>query len=111
MISTERPSEATASRPSLGIIDQRIDGPEVGPSSIPVSNTTTPFTGIPGWINPFTQVMLCIKYVCNVRAGSPVKISQCPLSADKKFIYCPCRDINVQSRTIIEHITGEVFSN
>jgi hypothetical protein len=103
MISTERPSEANASRLSLGIKGRntdcglRIDRREVGLSSIPVSSSTTPFTGILGRINSFTQVRLRIKYVCNGHAGPLIKISQCSLSADKKkFIYYTCTDINIQ---------------
>ena len=103
MISTERPSGATASRLSLGIKGRdtdcglRIDRHEVGPSSIPVSSSTTPLTGILGQINSSTQIKLRIKYVCNGHAGPLIEISQYPLSADKKkFIFYTCADINIQ---------------
>jgi hypothetical protein len=92
IITTEGPSKATASRWSLGIkgqdmdCGQRIHKRTFGPSSIPVSDTTTPFTGILGRINPFTQTKLCIKHMCNGRMGLPIKMSQYPLSAEKKIL-------------------------
>jgi hypothetical protein len=117
MIATERHSDATVSRLSLGIKGRdadcglRIDRREIGPSSIPVFNITTALTGVLGRINEFTQVMLRIKYVCNGHAGPLTKTSRHPVSADKKFIYYSCRDINVQRRTTIQHIAGEILFN
>jgi hypothetical protein len=118
MISTERPSEANASRLSLGIkgrdtdCSQRIDRREVGPSSIPVSSATTLFTGILGRINSSTQARLCIKYVCNGHARPLIKISQYPFSADKKEIHILY--LYRYQYTVLnnhEHITGEIFFN
>jgi hypothetical protein len=93
MIRTERPSEANASGLYVGIkgretvCGQRIDRRGVGPSSISVSSAKTPFTGILGRINLFTQARLCIKYVRNGYAGPLIKISKYPLGADKEEIH------------------------
>jgi hypothetical protein len=117
LITTEGPSKAAASRWSPGIKGQdmdrgqRINKRTVGPSSIPVSGTTIPFTGILGRINPFTQTKLCIKHMRNGRMGSPIKMFQYPLSAGKKFFYYTCKDINLQHRTTTEHITGIILFN
>lgn len=99
MIWTERSTDAPASRVSLGIKGRdtdcglKIDKREVGPSSIPVPNSTTPFTGILRRINSFIQVRLRIKYVCNYPARTLIEISQSPLGADKmKVIYYTCTD-------------------
>jgi hypothetical protein len=118
MISTERSSEGTVSIVSLGIKDrdtdcgQRIDRPEIGPSSIPVFNITTALTGILGWINPFTQARLRIKHVCNGHAAPLIQISQCPLSADKKEIYLLY--LRKYQHIVLgspEHTTGEILFN
>jgi hypothetical protein len=118
MISIERSSEGTVSRLFLGIkvrdtdCGQRIDRPEIGPSSIPVFNITTALTGILGWINPFTQARLRIKHVCNGHAAPLIKISQCPLSADKKEIHLLY--LRTYQHTVLsshEHTTGEILFN
>jgi hypothetical protein len=119
MLSSERPSEATASGLYVGIKGRdntvcgpRMDRGEVGPSSISVSSATTPFTGILGWINSFTQARLCIKYVCNGHAGLLIKIAQHPLSANKKEIHLLY--MHRYQYTVLknhEQITGEIFFN
>jgi hypothetical protein len=118
MISTERSSEGTVSILFLAIkgrdIDcgQRINRPEIGPSSIPVLNITAVLTGLLGRINPFTQVRLRIKYVCSGHAGPLIKMSQCPLSADKKEIHLLY--LHRYQYTVLsshEHTTEEILFN
>jgi hypothetical protein len=115
---TERLSEATVSRLSLGIEGRdtdcglRIDRREVGPSSIPVFGSKTPFTGIPGRTNSFTQVRLRIKHVCNGHTGSRIKISQYPVSADKKEIHLLyLHGYQYTALNNHEHIMGQIFFN
>jgi hypothetical protein len=102
-------SQGTVLQKGMG---PRKDRREVGPSSMPVSSSTTPFTGILGRINSFIQVRLRIKYVCNGHAWPLIKISQSPLRADKKEIHLLyLRRYQYTVLNSHEHTMGEILFN